>query len=676
MVGSHTASDEAFYEDWQLQGVSLAPFIDGSPRLRRTPRIISTQQRRALSRAAVHVCELYDELADIVASHPDLLSRYFGLTATQQALWLASAGGWHTIARADLFSTTEGRIVACELNSDTPSGMDEAWLLGSAVRGPYSNPNRNLRRDFLDAFPGPCDGSVGIVYPTDLPEDEGLLRLYRRWLEGSGRRVVSGAPANLGIDSGGFATLFGERIDVLLRHYKTDWWCERLPLCLDRPGPPDVRPLAREIGCLLRPLEAGKLAIVNPLGAIVSQNKLSLAFFHDHEHWFSPRARALIAQHLPRARRLSDCELAQVERDKDEWVLKSDYGCEGTDVLVGKDTSPGDWRDALGRVVPSRWIVQTYFEAERDRGELTNYGVFVVAGRASGIYLRASAGPTDPSARVVPVVERPPLGLPPPPGAVAADEHCSVPAKTLLDAYAPTGAWRPFLRLLVAYTEDAPRPFVPTEATTRAAEAGRTLAGELRDADAAWLVVCDLPGPESVAFGAAMAADAEVIVQIENLSHSREVVPLRETLAALAHFAPVVRAAKGPPSRPGPVASGVMRDGVIVLERRRLSIPRAPNTEFDNRHWAYPPSVAALQARDVRRIVYVHPPGEAEELDDLNEDFVQYELHDIPVLFLECGAPFLDRGRLASQKADFARHRVVRRRTQFAHWVGVDPGDA
>lgn len=678
MEGSGSASDEAFCEDWQLQGVSLAPFIDGSPRLRQLPRVISTQQRRALSHAAAHVCELYDELADIVASHPDLLTRYFGLTEMQRAMWIASAGSWHTVARADLFLTTEGRIVACELNSDTPSGMDEAWLLGSSVQGPYANPNRNLRRDFVAALPGPDDGTVGIVYPTDLPEDEGLLRLYRRWLEACGRRVVSGAPANLSIDGDGFATLFGERVDLLLRHYKADWWCERSPLYRDRPGPPDAAPLAREIACLLRPLEAGKLAIVNPLGAIVSQNKLSLAFFHDHKEWFSPRARELIAQHLPRARRLCDCDLAEIERDKDQWVLKSDYGCEGAEVLVGKDTTPADWRFALEQVLPARWIVQAYFEAERERGELTNYGVFVITGRACGIYLRASTGPTDVAARVVPVIERPPLGLSPP-SRMATDGPLSLSATTLLDAYTPAGAWRPFLKLLVAYAEVCAPRFVPTHATSRAAEAGRNLSDELRSAEASWMIVCDLPGPESVAFGAALAADAEVIVQVENLPHSREAIPLRETLAALVHFAPALRAAKAARSsstdaretcsRSRAADASAARHGVIVLERGRLRPPLEPRVQFDNRHWAHLPSASALRARDVRRVIYVHPRGEAQELDDLNEDFVRYEAHDIPVVFLACGARLLD-------PSDSTRQRVVRRRTQFAHWVDGEPARA
>ena len=94
-------------------------------------------------------------------------------------------------------------------------------------------------------------------------------------------------------------------------------------------------------------------------------------------------------------------------------VLKSDYGREGTEVIVGKDTAQGDWSRVLRGAVPSRWIIQAHFEAERgDQGEMTNYGVFVIAGRATGIYLRASSGPTDAFGQIVPILERGPLHHP------------------------------------------------------------------------------------------------------------------------------------------------------------------------------------------------------------------------------------------------------------------------
>ena len=64
-------------------------------------------------------------------------------------------------------------------------------------------------------------------------------------------------------------------------------------------------------------------------------------------------------------------------------------------------------RKAGGASGAGRWIAQRWFEVERDAaGEAVNYGVFLVAGEASGLYLRASSGPTDAGALSVPALVR------------------------------------------------------------------------------------------------------------------------------------------------------------------------------------------------------------------------------------------------------------------------------
>ena len=51
------------------------------------------------------------------------------------------------------------------------------------------------------------------------------------------------------------------------------------------------------------------------------------------------------------------------------------------------------------------WIAQRYFEAEtNERAEITNFGVYLVAGRAAGVYARVQSGPTDSGALSVPVL--------------------------------------------------------------------------------------------------------------------------------------------------------------------------------------------------------------------------------------------------------------------------------
>ena len=79
-----------------------------------------------------------------------------------------------------------------------------------------------------------------------------------------------------------------------------------------------------------------------------------------------------------------------------EWVLKSDYGCEGAEVVIGADVSATAWDDALAHARRGRWIAQRYFAARRDDdGRCANVGVYVVGGEASGFFSRLHRGATD-----------------------------------------------------------------------------------------------------------------------------------------------------------------------------------------------------------------------------------------------------------------------------------------
>jgi hypothetical protein len=105
-------------------------------------------------------------------------------------MWYSAQGRWHGIARADLFVCTDGRVQCCEVNSDTPSGEAEAVLLNRLLR-PYHRAIRDPNRRFPLAFwrmlvashGGRVPRAVGIVYPTEFPEDLSMIAIYQRWLQ-------------------------------------------------------------------------------------------------------------------------------------------------------------------------------------------------------------------------------------------------------------------------------------------------------------------------------------------------------------------------------------------------------------------------------------------------------------------------------------------------------------
>jgi len=682
--GLFTSASDADLRSWLLQrGVPSLPYTLGESRLRALPCFIPSRRLKALRAAAVAVCTAYDELCSIVTRDPSHLGEFFSLTPMEKMLWYSSGGFWHGIARADVFCTADGDLAVAEVNSDTPSGVDEACLLGRYAESRYPgfvDPNRHFREAFLRVMmsavtdlhrevPSP---TVGIVYPTDIPEDQGMITLYRAWLESAGFRVVLGAPANTGKSPRGRTTLFGTEIDILLRHYKTDWWCERTNVWTDARTIPDAAPLLREAQNVVGPMTDGMLAIVNPFGAVVTQSKLSLAFFHERTELFSAGSQQEIRKYVPLTKRLASFAPGALEREKADWVLKSDYGCEGAEVIIGRHVSAEAWSNALRLTVTRHWVAQRYFEPEPEESGLTaNYGVYVAGGEPAGMYVRLSAGVTGSTAIVAPALERLPLdGAGHRPAGVIPD---SLPASgslvsELLEAYTPSERWLPHrMSLLLRSAEDAalvePIEYTPSAESARAA--GEALASLLRNSETgtanSLMVICDLDGVESVAFASEAAWATEIVLQMENIAHERESVPLRTTLGALVRFAPRVRELHRlcPPGAPA----------TIVLDRRRLGPLADESRQFNNRHWGYLPGAGALETLGVRRVLCIHPDGDARESDDLNEDLALYQDAGIRVSFANPAAILVLRERTLDELLRATARDVRRRETVFSYML-------
>lgn len=384
------------------------PWIAGKERFRLHGVILSEAQAKHLNQAAERIGYLYHELAQIVLAQPELLDEFYDLTPYQKAMWLESEGRWHGIARVDLFLCTDGTIKSCEMNSDTPSGEAEAVLLNELLH-PYhpgtGNPNAELPERFwqmlvasyqarLDDPRGTVPQSVSIIYPTDLPEDLSMIALYRQWLEAHGCTVIIGSPYNLNRDVHGNVTVLGQPVDLIVRHYKTDWWGEREVIWTNQQPFLDADPLERELLLLLQAEYEKKVTVINPFGSVLTQNKLSMALMWERQELFSSPAQAWIREYIPETRRLTTMDFATLNRA--EWVLKSDYGCEGDSVIVGLFAKPNDWQLALTTAIPKHWVLQRYFEiAPLEDGLLPNYGAYLIGGEAAGFYTRLSAKSTD-----------------------------------------------------------------------------------------------------------------------------------------------------------------------------------------------------------------------------------------------------------------------------------------
>ena len=416
-MSAPSLSYEALAERLVATGIVTDPWLGGTPRFRSEPLLLPRERQRQLYRAAEDVAAAYHELSLACVASPELLESFFALTPFQRLMWQASQPFWHGIARADVFFTREGELAVCELNSDTPTGEAEAVLLNPLVQPSWPgtvDPNGELEErlcQMVEALaarllvPVPQTLSVGIIYPTEMPEDLALVRLYRSWFEARGWSVALGSPFNLSAGPDGRVRLFDTPCDVLLRHYKTDWWGERMPVWDDEDPAEDMAPLTEPLALVMQACLEGRCVVVNPFGAVLTQNKRAMAFVWEHHARFSARARATIRAFIPYTVRMESVPVEELAANREAWVLKSDYGAEGDQVLVGRHTPHGEWSAALAHAVPGRWVAQRYFAAEQTAGgESVNHGVYVIAGQAAGLYARVQRGTTDTQALSAPVL--------------------------------------------------------------------------------------------------------------------------------------------------------------------------------------------------------------------------------------------------------------------------------
>lgn len=396
-------------------GVIDDPYARGKPRLSAEAEILSQAQAASLAHAACVVAMMLDEAVPAVASD-QLLARRLGLDDSLLAIAALDAPRWLALARADVFLLADGSAQVCEVNCDTPTGLAECTQLAriaSSAAPHLLDPSARLRERWV-AMVRSCVGNtaegavVGIVDPTEMPEDLCHVRLLVRWLEEAGFIVVRGSPFNLHACPGHRVGLFGTPCDVLLRQYKTDWWARRTSPWRDEPPPPDAACLERELALVADAMQAGTLAVLNPWGAAIAQNKRTLALPWERPDLFAAETLAAVRPHLPETRFLESLSSERLIGERDQWVLKSDYGCEGDEVLLGSLTSPIDWARAVRLAEPRHWVAQRAFAPRRDgEGRIANHGVFLIGGTPSAIYTRRSTGPTDGSSLSCPTLVQP-----------------------------------------------------------------------------------------------------------------------------------------------------------------------------------------------------------------------------------------------------------------------------
>jgi hypothetical protein len=123
----------------------------------------------------------------------------------------------------------------------------------------------------------------------------------------------------------------------------------------------------------------------------------------EEQQRFSPLAQRWIKRYIPETYRFTRMSQAELLAHRQDWVLKSAYGCEGEETICGPFVSDETWSEAVTKALPPFWICQRFFHiAPEPQGALCNHGVYLVGGRSSGFFTRLAVAATDADAVTAP----------------------------------------------------------------------------------------------------------------------------------------------------------------------------------------------------------------------------------------------------------------------------------
>jgi glutathionylspermidine synthase len=362
--------------DPQFGDVSvLAPFA-----LRITPstwRALSTHAEalaremlgaeRALLRAPSALREL-----DLPRSIRALLATRFAGTETPTLA---------RFVRFDFHETTDGWRIS-EANSDVPGGFIEASGVAQLMLAHHAR--HSLPGDPAEALADALASRLGegarvaLVHATAYTDDRQVMLFLRDRLRARGVVGALCSPAELAWRDG-HATLRSASeprapLDGVLRFYPGEW----LPRLL----------LSASWWRFFR---GGRTPVTNPGVALASQSK-RFPLTWDRLDLAMPTWRAL----LPETR---DPRASEVRLASGEWVLKPVLGRVGEGIGLPGVTGPKAWRECTrdARRRPRAWIAQRAFETRALETPLglmyPCLGVFVIDGKASGVYGRLGRTP-------------------------------------------------------------------------------------------------------------------------------------------------------------------------------------------------------------------------------------------------------------------------------------------
>ena len=124
-----------------------------------------------------------------------------------------------------------------------------------------------------------------------------------------------------------------------------------------------------------------------------------------------------------------------------------------------------------------------------------------------------------------------------------------------------------------------------------------------------------------------MADTAQLVPDFDNWPHPLGVVRSHETLGAIVYYAHEIEEKKSKLPENAPA--------IFLLDSNRLTPYTDQDSQFDNRYLAKLPATDILKARGITQVIYlVKDQNQTQELDDINDDMVEWQKNGIDVRML------------------------------------------
>jgi glutathionylspermidine synthase len=273
--------------------------------------------------------------------------------------------------RFDFHLTNQGWRIS-EVNSDVPGGINEASGFTKLMAQEFcatasGDPAGELVRAIASGRDG--DGPIGLIHATAYSDDRQVMEYLARKLNQLGVATLQLSPAQVTWRQRRAFSVHRVELGAMLRFFPAEWLDE----------------LSR--ASRWQEFFSSRTPSTNPAQALLPQSK----------RW--PLCWDELRTPLPAWRKLlpQTVDPREVDWRRDEtWVLKPAFGRVGDGIGMRGATSAKDWRKIARSAAwfPRSWVAQRRFETipiQTSLGLLyPTLGVYVINGRATGIYARCA----------------------------------------------------------------------------------------------------------------------------------------------------------------------------------------------------------------------------------------------------------------------------------------------